>query len=334
MSKTKKFWTYYILRYSGVAVLLILWELLPEIGAFNPQFIPSFSTVLGQIHVLWFNNALFTNIMVSLWRVVVGLIIASIIAVPLGLILGGWFNRAADLMDPLFRILGQVNPFSLLPAFILFFGTGEITKLAVITWTSIWPILYNTIQGAKSVDKLLIKTAISMKASNWQLFKKIMIPSAEPSIFAGLRVGAEMSFFIVIAAEMISSNAGLGWLFHNASMNNQIPRMYSAGLFIIILGVLLNRFLIYVQNKIFFWKEAGQNSSFIKFRKLKTKFRKRQIVALIVVVIVILGIGSYEVNYSNTSEFNNRFSNSNAAGHMEMNMKDEDNSSEHMNMTK
>ncbi len=111
MSKTKKFWTYYILRYSGVAVLLILWELLPAIGAFNPQFIPSFSTVLGQIHVLWFNNALFTNIMVSLWRVALGLIIASIIAVPLGLILGGWFNRAADLMDPLFRILGQVNPF-------------------------------------------------------------------------------------------------------------------------------------------------------------------------------------------------------------------------------
>lgn len=331
MNKSKSNYNYYILRYSGVVLLIVLWEILPRIGVFNPQFIPAFSTVIAQIYVLWLKNNLITNIMVTLWRVLVGLMIAAVIAVPLGLVLGGWFNRAADLLDPLFRIFGQVNPFSLLPAFILFFGMGEITKLAVIAWTSIWPILYNTVSGAKSTDKLLIKTAVSMKISNWQLFKKVLVPSAAPSIFAGLRVGTEMSFFIVIAAEMISSNAGLGWLFHNASMNNQIPRMYSAGLFIIILGVLLNRFLVYFQNKIFFWKDTGYNFSFIKLKKLKSKFSKRQVIALALVTVIIIGIGSIEVSYSNNPNFNSGFMNKMDEDQMNMEHDNKSNS-DHMHM--
>ncbi|MFL0196745.1 ABC transporter permease [Clostridium sp. WILCCON 0269] len=342
MSRTTRNYSYYIWRYSGVVVLLCLWEILPKIGFFNPQFIPPLSRVLGQIYILWFNNALFTNIMVSLWRVLLGLIIASIIAIPIGLLLGGWFSEIADLMDPLFRIFGQVNPFSLLPMFILFFGIGETAKLAVVAWVCIWPILYNTILGARSVDKLLIKAARSMKISNWQLFKKVILPSAEPSIFAGLRVGTEMSFFMLIAAEMIGASAGLGWLFHNSAMNNQIPRMYSAGLFIVALGFLLNRFLIYIQNKLFFWKETEHGFSFAKWKKVNTKFHKNQIAILAILAVAIIGIGSYEVNYANTTEFSSRFSNSNAEGHMDMkgNMKnmnmEEDNkkSSEHMDMKK
>lgn len=336
MSKSKRNYSYYIWRYSGVALLLVLWEILPRIGVFNPQFIPSFSTVVGQIYILWFNNALFTNIMVSLWRVILGLIIASVISIPIGLLLGGWFNDTADLFDPLFRILGQVNPFSLLSVFILFFGMGEATKLAVVAWVCIWPLLYNTILGAKSADKLLIKAARSMNVSNWQLFKKVILPSAEPSIFAGLRVGAEMSFFMLIAAEMISSNAGLGWLFHNSSMNNQIPRLYLSGLFIVALGVALNRFLIYLQNKLFFWKEREHGFSFIKWKKENKKFNKVQLTILTAFIILLITVGTYQVNYSNTTEFSNRYSNSNAEGHMDMKGMNMDNStgnnSDHMNM--
>lgn len=323
MIRTKEKYNYYILRYSGVVVLLFLWEILSRLNIFNSQFIPPFSKVLAQIYVLWFNNALFTNIMVSLWRVILGLAIAAVIAIPLGFILGGWFSDTAELMDPLFRILGQVNPFSLMPIFILFFGMGETAKLAVIAWVCIWPILYNTILGAKSADKLILKTSKSMNLSNWQLFRKILLPSAEPSIFAGLRVGAEMSFFMLIAAEMISASAGLGWLFHNASMNNQIPRMYSAGLFIVFLGIMLNKFLIYLQNKLFFWKETNQGSTFKKFKNSNNGFRKIQVIVLAVFIVFIIGIGSYQVNYANTTEFSSRYSNSNVPGHMDM---------EHMNM--
>lgn len=346
MSETKINYSYYIWRYSGVALFLILWEFFSRVGVLNPQFIPPFSKILGQIYILWFNNALFTNIMVSLWRVLLGLIIASIIAIPLGFLLGGWFSDIADWMDPLFRIFGQVNPFSLMPIFILFFGMGETAKLAVVAWVCIWPVLYNTILGARSADKLIIKTAVSMNVSNWQLFRKVLLPSAEPSIFAGLRVGAEMSFFMLIAAEMIGASAGLGWLFHNSSMNNQIPRMYSAGLFIVFFGVILNRSLIYVQNKLFFWKEAEHGFSFSKVNKSSTKFGKFQISALTILIILIIGIGSYEVNYANTVEFSSKYSNSNAPGHMDHmdmnNKKDSNNTnttntdnktnSDHMNM--
>lgn len=336
MSKTKINYSYYIWRYIGVVLFLVLWEIFPRIGVFNSQFIPPFSKVLGQIYILWFNNALFTNVMVSLWRVILGLLIGAVIAIPLGLLLGGWLSDISDLFDPLFRILGQVNPFSLFPVFILIFGMGETTKLAVVAWVCIWPILYNTILGAKSADKLLIKAARSMNITNWQLFKKVLLPSAEPSIFAGLRVGAEMSFFMLIAAEMISSNAGLGWLFHNSAMNNQIPRMYLAGLFIVAFGVALNRFLIYLQNKLFFWKEREHGFSFIKWKKENKKFNKIQLTILTVFMILFISVGTYQVNYSNTTEFSNRYSNSNAEGHMDMKGMNMGNStksnSDHMNM--
>jgi NitT/TauT family transport system permease protein len=307
MSKTERNYSYYILRYSGVILFLALWQILPMIGIVNSQFIPPLSEVLVQVYSLWVYNALFTSIMVSLWRVVIGLIIASIIAIPVGFILGGWFNNFADVLDPLFRIFGQVNPVSLMPIFILFFGMGEIAKLAVVAWVCLWPVLYNTILGAKSVDKLLIKTAFSMKVSNWQMFKKVLLPASEPFIFAGLRVGVEMAFFMLIAVEMLGASAGLGVIYHTSAMNNQIPRMYAAGIFVVVLGVALNRSLIYIQNKLFFWKEPDRIFSFAKWKKESTKFGRVQIKILTIIIVIIIGIGSYEVHFSNSSDFTGRY---------------------------
>lgn len=346
MSKMVKNYNYYILRYSGVILFLVLWQILPMTRIVNPQFIPPLSTVLVQVYNLWVYNFLFTSIMVSVWRVILGLIIASAIAIPLGFLLGGWFNDIADIMDPLFRIFGQVNPFSLTPIFILFFGMGETAKLAVVAWVCVWPILYNTILGVRNVDSVLLKTAFSMKVSNWQLFKKVLLPAAAPSIFAGLRVGVEMSFFMLIAVEMLGANAGLGVVYHTSAMNNQISRMYAAGIFVVILGVALNRSLIYIQTKLFFWKEPEHIFSFAKWKRTSSKFGKVQIRILTIIVIIIIGIGSYEVQFSNSQSFTSRYDNLNNPMNMKgmdmekdnknnsntMDTKHNMNTTDHMNM--
>lgn len=293
-----KYFEYYGLKYCGVILILVLWQVLPEIGVLDPQFVPPFSKVLGQLYELWINNGLLIHIIVSLWRVIIGLLIAIVIAVPLGFLLGGWFTYIADILDPLFRILSQVNPFSLMPIFILFFGIGEAAKLSVVAWVCMWPLLYNTISGARRVDPALIKTALSMNVSKFQMLKKVMIPAAGSAVFLGLRVGVEMSFFMLIAAEMIGATAGVGWLFHNSAMNNQIPRMYAAGVCIIILGIALNRFLIYIQNKLFSWKESSHIFSFTKWKKTITKFNGIQVTGIAVFMAVVIGVGSYMAHVS------------------------------------
>ncbi|CAB1247685.1 Putative aliphatic sulfonates transport permease protein SsuC [Clostridiaceae bacterium BL-3] len=313
---------YYILKYFGVIVILILWQVLPEIGILDSQFIPSLSEVLVQLYEMCLESELLVHVAVSLWRVLIGLIIAAVIAIPLGFLLGGWLTRAADILDPLFRIFSQVNPFSLMPVFILFFGIGEAAKLAVVAWVCLWPVLYNTISGVRRVDPILIKTALSMNVSKSEMLKKVIVPGAAPSIFLGLRIGVEMSFFMLIAAEMIGATAGVGWLFHNSAMNNQIPRMYAAGVCIIVLGIILNRFLIYIQNKLFFWKDSTHVFSFARWKKSVTRFNKMQVVSIVSIIVVVIGIGSYATHISKVTDIDS----DTQMNHMKM---DED---KHMNM--
>jgi ABC-type Fe3+ transport system permease subunit len=139
---------------------------------------------------------------------------------------------------------------------VVFFGSGETPKIAVLAWVSLWPIFFSTLAGVRNVDPILIKTGQSMTAGKIATFWKIILPAAAPQIFSGLRIGVEMSFFILIAAEMTGATAGLGWIIHSAGALYQVPRIYAAGLCVVVLGVLINRFLVFLKNGFFFWKDS------------------------------------------------------------------------------
>jgi NitT/TauT family transport system permease protein len=169
--------------------------------------------------------------------------------------LGGWFKTIEELLDPLLQVLSQVNPFSIFPVFILLFGIGEVAKIAIIFWVCIWPILTNTISGVKSTDPLLVKSARSMGASKWVLFWKVVLPAASPALFAGIKMGAVISFFMLIAAEMIGASAGLGWLVLNSEVNYQISRLFAATVTIALLGLLVTNLLSRLEKRLISWRE-------------------------------------------------------------------------------
>lgn len=259
MNIFKRFLSYIkieLIKFTGIILLLILWETAPRLGWVDSQFLPPLSYVFFELQKLWLNGGLYTHIMVSLWRTLVGLSIATLIAIPLGLYLGRRSESVLEVLNPLFRLFAQVNPYSIAPIFILFFGLGEMAKIAVVTWVCIWPLLFNTITGVRIIDPILIKTSRSLKISEFQLIRKVILPASSLSIFSGLRIGVEMAFFMLIAAEMVGANAGLGWLIHNASSNSIFVRVYASGILIVILGVLLNKFLSYIKRGVFFWKET------------------------------------------------------------------------------
>ncbi|MCW2277701.1 ABC transporter permease [Heliophilum fasciatum] len=246
-------------KYAGWIAIIGLWELAPRFGWADPQFLPSFSQVLSTIVQLLFDGTLATHAVVSLWRVIVALLGAALIGLPLGILLGGWLTGLAEDLRPLLRVFGQVNPFSLMPVFIFFFGIGEMAKAAVLGWVALWPILHHTITGVRMVDPVYIKTARSMNIARMDFFTQVLLPGAAPSIFVGLRIAVNLAFFILTAAEMIGASAGLGWAVHNAHCMYQFPRLYASAVMIIALGYGTAQLLRWVERSYFFWKEPTQD---------------------------------------------------------------------------
>ena len=247
----------YLLRSSGVIIFLLLWEIAPRLAWLDPYFVPPLSVVLAEIVILIRTGELAIHCLVSSWRGVSGLSLALLVALPLGFILGRWLTGLADALDPLLRLLSQINPFALLPLFLLFFGIGETAKVAVVTWVTLWPILFYTITATRTVDLAQINSAAAMGVSRTGMLCKVILPASLPTIFIGIRIGASLTFFILIAAEMLGAGSGLGWLVHNSAMNYLIPRIYAGASFIVILGFLLNRFLLYLEKSLFSWQESS-----------------------------------------------------------------------------
>jgi NitT/TauT family transport system permease protein len=248
---------YYYRKSIAVILFLIFWEAAPRLGLADSQFVPPLSQIFDTFKSMIPEGKLPLHVLLSLRRSILGFLTAVAIALPLGFMLGGWFKRFEEYLSPLLGVLSKINPFSMFPIFILFFGIGELTKVVIILWVCIWPILFGTINGVRSIDSLLIKAALAMGTSKIGLFRKVVLMGAAPSIFAGIKQGASSSFFMLIAAEMIGSTAGLGFLVLNSQINYQIPRLYVAVIIIAILGLLINFLLEKLEKKVLHWQEES-----------------------------------------------------------------------------
>jgi NitT/TauT family transport system permease protein len=253
----KKVWNQILSRgidLSGLVVFFFLWEFVPRLGLVNEQFIPPLSKVLLYLWKLASDGSLFIHTAASLQRMGLGLCLAILIGVPLGMFLGGAASPTfSKQLKPLLKILGQINAFSLFPLFILFFGIGEFAKIAIIFWSTVWPVLFTTILGVQQVDPLYIKSARSIGADRLTIFRKVILPGAAPVIFTGIRSGATQAFLMLMAAEEVGAKAGLGWVILNSAVNSIMPRLFAAAIVIAILGLAINYFILFLEHTIIDW---------------------------------------------------------------------------------
>ncbi len=245
---------------SSILLFFALWELAPKAGGLLETFIAPPSVVVRTLWDLLLSGELLGHLAVSLGRATTGFVVATLVALPLGFLLGGNFKSFERIVNPVLRFLGQVNPFSLSPLFIMLFGISELSKWAMIFWVCIWPILFNTITGVKGIDPFLVKSARSMGIGLPTLFWKVILPAASPGIFTGLKMGSGTAFFMLIAAEMIGASSGLGWLVWNAQINFQIPKLFAATAVISVLGMILNTLLVMAEKRLLGWRVSLPNS--------------------------------------------------------------------------
>ncbi|MQY12829.1 putative aliphatic sulfonates transport permease protein SsuC [Streptomyces sp. RB5] len=248
-----------VTRSVAIAALLALWEVAPRLGLADRTFLPPFSEVAREWWTMLAGGELTEHVEASLIRSGAGFGLAVLVAVPLGLLIG-WYRPVADLLGPLLELFRNTAALALLPVFVLLLGIGETSKISIVLYACTWPILLNTISAVRTVDPTLLKLARSMGLPAPQVFRKVILPSAVPTVFTGIRLAGATAILVLVAAEMIGAKAGLGYLITSSQYNFAIHRMYAGILTISLLGVLLNQLLVALERRFTRWRTpAGKD---------------------------------------------------------------------------
>jgi ABC-type nitrate/sulfonate/bicarbonate transport system permease component len=193
------------------------------------------------------------DIAISLLRSLQGFLIAAVAGVLLGC-LSGSSRLAENVIDPVLEVLRPIPPLAFLPIFIIWFGLGELSKVLMIAFAAFFVIYVNTYQGVRYADPTLMRAALSLGAGRRHAFFTISLPAAMPEIFTGLRLGMGMAFFVLVAAELIAADSGMGFRIQEARWQFRVDRMFFGAALIGVIGFALFAGLRRLENRLLAWK--------------------------------------------------------------------------------
>jgi len=191
--------------------ILGVWELIARLGFVSPLFLPAPSAVIITGYKMALSGEIFRHIGASLWRIFWGFSCAAIVGTLVGILLG-FFSIAESIGNPIIASTYPIPKIAILPLLILWLGIGEYSKITVIGLGVFFPMVINVYTGVRNADPVLIKAAISLGSNRRRIIYKVILPSALPMIFAGLKLGIGIALLLVVAAEMIAADAGIGFM--------------------------------------------------------------------------------------------------------------------------
>jgi len=243
-------------RYGVLAAFLGLWQVASTQGFVSASVFPPPDAILVALWKALASGALLDDIAISLRRSGIAFGAAVLLGIPLGLMMGQ-IRAVEQALDPILQFFRQTSALALYPVFILLLGLGEASKVFVIFWATLFPILLSTTGGVKEVDRKLIEMAKVYGASRLTIFRRVVLPASLPAIFVGLRLSATTALLLLIAAEMIGANKGLGFQVMNAQYNFQIPLMFAAIVLLALLGLAANAALVALQRRVCRWSDLS-----------------------------------------------------------------------------
>lgn len=248
-------------RSAAVVAFLLLWELGPQylLESSRAVFLPPLHVVLEALWDLVRTGQLQEHLTASLTRSAIGFGLAVVVGVTVGIAVA-WYGGLRELLTPLLELFRNTAALALLPVFTLLLGIGELSKVSIVAYAAFFPVLLNTVAGVRTVDPLLVRAARTLGLSNLQLFAKVVLPSAVPTIFTGIRMAGTASILVLIAAEMVGAKAGLGYLIVNAQSSFQIPQMYAGILTVSVFGLVVNTALVRLERRFSRWRVTPQGS--------------------------------------------------------------------------
>ncbi len=241
----------------SIAGGIVLWEIVGRYIVTSPILFAPFSKVLAAGYALLLDGELMRALEVSSLEFALGFALATFIGVALGFLMAT--NRfAQDILDPWVSFLYSSPLVALIPFFILVFGVGIASKVAIVFTVAIFPILLNAFVGIRAIEPTLIEVGAAFNCTRAQVFGKILFPAALPYVIVGLRLGIGRALTGVVVSELFGSNAGLGYLIGNAGQRFDTPTVLFGVLMFSTLGVAMVEGLKWIERMLAPWRKTTQ----------------------------------------------------------------------------
>ena len=232
-------------------ILIIIWYLVCDFFQLVPSYMfPGLGDVAASFVKLTVSGQLFRDILDTLYKVLFGMLLASVVGITLGIILG-WYRRLERICRLVVSVLRPIPPIAWIPFSIIWFGIGVWPAIFIIFMGCVFPILISTIDGVHRTDSVLIEAAESFGASNTQMLTEVVIPSSLPFIVSGLKVAIAIALMCTISGEMIGSSSGIGYMILTSTNLFDTGSTVVGMLVIGIIGIIFDYIFTKIQEKIF-----------------------------------------------------------------------------------
>ncbi|MEO8586409.1 MAG: ABC transporter permease [Acidobacteriota bacterium] len=227
-----------LLPFSAVAALIVVWFLAARTQT-SGLFPNPLQVLLGLVELLQ-RGLLAKYVVASLYRVSWGYLLAVVTAIPIGLFLG-WYRRGEQALNPLLQLLRPISPLAWIPISILWFGVGDLAAIFLIFLASFLPLAVASMNAVRSVPPTLLRAGRNFGLSNRRLLTNVILPGALPQLIVALRISLGVAWLVVVAAEMIAVNSGLGFLIVDARNAGNRYDLVVAGMVMIgLIGLVLD----------------------------------------------------------------------------------------------
>lgn len=240
------------LSWLPVAALVLAWELTARSGAFSSFVLPAASTVFQRIWADAAAGDLFVHLGLTLYRSLAGFLIAAVLGIALGMAMSR--SRAVKwFFDPLISVGFPMPKIVFLPIVTLWLGFQDTSKIAMVVFDAVFPVVVATVAGAAAVEKELAWSARSLGANEGELLREVVFPCALPQILTGLQVALPIALIVCVVAEMLTGGQGLGGAMLSASRVADSPGVFAGIVEIAVAGYLLVRSMAWLRQRLLAW---------------------------------------------------------------------------------
>lgn len=239
------------LNIASVAIGLVAWW---AVAKLDLNGLPGPQAVLERGMQLIANGSILVDIGASLRRVFLGFAIGTLLAIPVGFLMG-WYGWVRGLLEPYIQFFRTIPPLAIIPIAIVFLGIGEVPKVFVITLAAFLVSVISTFQGVVTVDKVLINAARVLGANDFTVFRRVVVPASTPFILVGMRIGLGAAWSTLVASELIAAQEGLGHRMQQAQVYYDLPTIFVGLVLIGVLGMVMDRAILWADKRLTTWQE-------------------------------------------------------------------------------
>jgi NitT/TauT family transport system permease protein len=241
----------------AIVIFIIAWQVVAAKRIVSQLFLPGPSDIGAAFGDYLAKGQIWNDMWTSGQELILGFGLAILIGLPLGMLIG-WYRRLSYAVDPFIMFFNSVPRVALTPLFIIWFGIGINSKIAIVFLGAVFAILINTAAAARNLDTSLVRAARSFGASDTQLFRTVILPGSVPFILSGLRLGLAHALTGVVVAELVAAQAGVGLMMATAGQTFQTPKVFVGLVIVAGAGLLMTLALSRIERRFQSWRPQPQ----------------------------------------------------------------------------